>query len=290
MDINLKVKDLVSDNGSWNWTIIRNYLPSFICSAIDNIKPPSIEDGQDHLVWNRTPSGRFSIKSTICLLKDTNAYVNSELWKLVWNIRCPELVRLFLWLVAHDRLPSKSLCKQRLVLDDDTCPNCLQETEDTIHALRDCRFAASIWKQLIPTNYIPYFFRLPLKDWLIKNLKALPDNSRNVINPWPVTFATTTWLLWKWRNALVFQEDFKPIINPMAKIRFTASDFWYSSLTLAKSSLAKGRQEDRWIRWIPPIPNWIKLNCDGSFNPNKGCAGSGGVFRDQTGSWVLGFT
>ncbi|XP_058185614.1 uncharacterized protein LOC131302837 [Rhododendron vialii] len=45
---------------------------------------------------------------------------------------------------------------------------------------------------------------------------------------------------------------------------------------------------DRVITWHLPLAGEIKLNTDGSFyNPKK--SGFGGVFRDSSGSWILGF-
>ncbi|RDX57863.1 putative ribonuclease H protein, partial [Mucuna pruriens] len=43
-------------------------------------------------------------------------------------------------------------------------------------------------------------------------------------------------------------------------------------------------------RWTKPAPGWLKLNVDGSYDEQKGhSAGCGGVVRDESGEWLLGF-
>ncbi|XP_019251153.1 PREDICTED: uncharacterized protein LOC109230076 [Nicotiana attenuata] len=42
-----------------------------------------------------------------------------------------------------------------------------------------------------------------------------------------------------------------------------------------------------WVKWTPPPTNMYKLNTDGVGNPDKG--GVGGVFRNTSGNWILGY-
>ena len=44
------------------------------------------------------------------------------------------------------------------------------------------------------------------------------------------------------------------------------------------------------IRWERPRSDWRKLNTDGSSLGNLGLADGGGVIRDETGNWVVGFS
>ncbi|KAJ1384635.1 Ribonuclease H domain [Sesbania bispinosa] len=43
------------------------------------------------------------------------------------------------------------------------------------------------------------------------------------------------------------------------------------------------------IKWIPPSPESIALNVDGSSLGNPGPAGYGGVLRNTYGQWLKGF-
>jgi len=44
------------------------------------------------------------------------------------------------------------------------------------------------------------------------------------------------------------------------------------------------------VNWVPPNENQVALNVDGCSLGNTGQAGCGGLIRDHTGSWLLGFS
>lgn len=43
------------------------------------------------------------------------------------------------------------------------------------------------------------------------------------------------------------------------------------------------------VRWIPPTPDWVRINTDGAARGLEGVAWCGGVLRDNGGQWVCGF-
>ncbi|GLT71206.1 hypothetical protein SLA2020_432400 [Shorea laevis] len=44
------------------------------------------------------------------------------------------------------------------------------------------------------------------------------------------------------------------------------------------------------VGWQPPLAGFVKLNTDGSALKNSSIAGAGGVFRDEFGNWLCGFS
>lgn len=42
-------------------------------------------------------------------------------------------------------------------------------------------------------------------------------------------------------------------------------------------------------RWRPPAVGWIKLNVNGAAARDESWFAAGGLFRDVSGSWVVGF-
>ena len=49
------------------------------------------------------------------------------------------------------------------------------------------------------------------------------------------------------------------------------------------------RKEPLLIGWSPPPTGFVKLNSDGSAFGNPGSTGAGGVLRDCSGKWIIGF-
>lgn len=56
-----------------------------------------------------------------------------------------------------------------VILNDSTCA-CLQHEETTIHALRECNLACSVWQQLLLNLEWDNLFSMHVKEWLAKNL------------------------------------------------------------------------------------------------------------------------
>lgn len=50
------------------------------------------------------------------------------------------------------------------------------------------------------------------------------------------------------------------------------------------------RPEPRWVSWIAPTEGWVCLNVHGSSRGNPGPTGFGGVVRNASGVWLMGFT
>lgn len=57
---------------------------------------------------------------------------------------------LLLWLITHDRLKTASLLWHHRAIPTPSCTLCGEQFEDTLHALRDCRYASRIWAAFLP--------------------------------------------------------------------------------------------------------------------------------------------
>lgn len=42
-------------------------------------------------------------------------------------------------------------------------------------------------------------------------------------------------------------------------------------------------------RWQPPAAGWVKLNADGATATDESWAATGGLLRDASGGWLVGF-
>lgn len=56
---------------------------------------------------------------------------------------------------------------------------------------------------------------------------------------------------------------------------------------LSKSSLVK---REIIVKWKFPPPSWIKLDVDGSVCEEGSSASCGGILRDDSGKWIVGFS
>ena len=121
-----------------------------------------------------------------------------------------------------------------------------------------------------------------LDNWVMKNLK----NGNIAFDRVPVHlfFACAVWFIWKWTCKKVLKVDFVVPQNFFQCINRFCCDWVNANLVLAIKDYFLIS-----IAWTPPSVGWVKLNVDGSCNPNSGTISVGGVLRDHLKNWLKGF-
>lgn len=185
-------------------------------------------------------------------------------------------------MLVHDRLLTNVAIAKRGLSNVRSCSFCGAAEESTLHALRDCPFAASVWLRLGAVTRDPQFFAFCFEDWLMNNLRGkvcFTSHFDDTGLDWSMVFIVGCWLIWKRRSKGVFESDFKlPVMSAKVIISYS-NDMVSSSL----SNLV-GRPKDQiFVAWSPPMELWIKLNVDGSFTANPYSASCGGVPRNSSG-------
>ncbi|CAA7059623.1 unnamed protein product [Microthlaspi erraticum] len=104
---------------------------------------------------------------------------------------------------------------------------------------------------------------------------------------WSTVFAISVWWIWKWRCWNVFGNNGKC----RDRVRFLKN--LATEISLANEKLrgrqAVGTRVERRIAWKLPENGWWKMNTDGASRGNPGSTATGGVLRDEYGTWVSGF-
>lgn len=85
-------------------------------------------------------------------------------WKKIWKLPGPQKVKVFLWLAWQDRLLTNKARLTRNLSHDSSCPSCGHDVEDTLHVLRDCARAKTVWSVLVENSVQQRFFSLDLAD------------------------------------------------------------------------------------------------------------------------------
>ncbi|GLT81967.1 hypothetical protein SLE2022_003880 [Rubroshorea leprosula] len=125
---------------------------------------------------------------------------------------------------------------------------------------------------------------LNFEEWLRKNAQAQMSSGAPSQN-WSTLFLFTIWVIWKSRNALIFNNKKTP---PHVLFQQASSLVRDTNLVLATNILSSPRVP-RWVRWFPPDFPFFKLNTDGAMNHSTGQASAGGLIRDHGGRWIHGF-
>jgi hypothetical protein len=119
-----------------------------------NSIPLSRTNQLDKKIWKGTANGLFSVKSAYHLAKEIEdrqtaecsmGLQNSDVWKLIWKLKVPNVEKNFIWRVCHDILPTRDNLLRRKVVTDPSCPMCGLEVETPIHLLWNCPSAMDVW-------------------------------------------------------------------------------------------------------------------------------------------------
>jgi hypothetical protein len=121
----------------------------------------------------------------------------TALWKSVWKVRGPPVIKLFLWKACRNVLATKENLHRRTIISDPLCPICELENESVGHILWSCGSAKDVWLESIrkiqkssnaEKEFINIFIDLVAK----LDLKEMQ------------LFAVIACNLWLWRNTFMF--------------------------------------------------------------------------------------
>jgi hypothetical protein len=151
-----RVSDLINfETNWWNIPLLEQIFPEEMVEQICNI-PISPRQIKDRLVWAGTKNGLFSVRSAYNLdleLLDRQKGCASvtpstrSSWKLIWQLKIPRTVQLFLWRVCNDILPTKGKLWKRHIVENPLCPLCGIEFESSTHAIWLCEVAKEVWSE-----------------------------------------------------------------------------------------------------------------------------------------------
>ncbi|KAJ1688151.1 hypothetical protein LUZ63_019541 [Rhynchospora breviuscula] len=149
------------------------------------------------LTWKWSTTGDYSAASAYRLLADPG--MRSPYHKLLWKIKAPPKVQIFLWLILLDRVLTQQNLVRRNWPSITSCQCCSEGCMETsVHLFVHCNFAKQIWTQL------QIRFNLPLLTFTT-DLPAFWLQNRETIGPsWDIIWAASSWAIWKERNSRIF--------------------------------------------------------------------------------------
>jgi hypothetical protein len=171
-----KISDLFSNDPlssvpAWNLPLL-NYL--FDETTIREVLKINISTHTTSLfIWTPSANGMFNTKSAHKLISSQRTHLSTsplpaanrkKLWKLNLNDR----LKLFLWKIAWDIVPSKSRLNSVFLIPqtDLVCPLCKVEEDSLSHLFFNCFFARISWRQSPWPLDSPKWSGLSLAEWI----------------------------------------------------------------------------------------------------------------------------
>jgi len=154
-DSDLMVKEFIIPAKHWDTVKLSQYVPNDVIQLIQRIPLP-ITDVADSFCWGYSGSGDFTTKSATWQAHD-NISREQSLWKYhwIWNLDVMPKIKIFLWQLCHNALPSKGTLLRRGIQLDPLCLACNTDIEDTDHIFLRCPIVQKVWELAMLHQWIP---------------------------------------------------------------------------------------------------------------------------------------
>lgn len=173
-------------------------------------------------------------------------------WTELWGLNLPPRIRMFLWRAYKNILPLGVELARRHVIPNPYCSHCGVELETIAHVLTQCRGLRQIWSNppfsLQPADTHESFWSLYLRF-----KRSLPQEQ-------VIIGLVIWWKTWDVRNKEVHgvDEGFPPDLVDWARNYLEIyQGAQVKPLPTSPSPVARV--------WVPPDPEFIKINVDAAF-------------------------
>lgn len=204
------VSDLIDpETRNWNVELISTHLWEVDKQRILQI-PIGTATSRDRRIWHYSKNGAFSISSCYHMIFEATrrgssgvtkremgdgSYSNHINWSLVWRMKVPPKVKMFVWRAALNTLPHRAELFRRKITHSPYCEHCHGEEETTDHILQRCRGTTAIW-QAPPFSLQQLGERQSFWAWLTFLRSSLASETY-------LLAVVVMWKLWEVRNAEV---------------------------------------------------------------------------------------
>jgi hypothetical protein len=147
----LVVSDLINPNATWNTPLL---LSLFNPQSVREIQKIYINPSPcPEFLWTPSTSGNFSTSSAYSLISNprVSSYpspLDSNSWKHLWKLKLNARLKLFLWKIAWDIIPTKARLKSIFPISSAVSlyPLCKVEEDSLPHLFFKCCFAKIAWR------------------------------------------------------------------------------------------------------------------------------------------------
>lgn len=153
-----------------------------------------------HRVWLAEANGVFSVKSAYSLL--CAGKTRSAIGKIIWKSRAPTRCKFFMFLAMRGACLTTDNLQRRGWQMASICHLCLADGESCSHIFHDCPFTQQVWTRIRSRLDLPCSTPSEgLINWWYTARKIVHKQDRKTFDAGVIL---VTWLVWKERNARIF--------------------------------------------------------------------------------------
>ncbi|KAL8498941.1 hypothetical protein ACS0TY_022048 [Phlomoides rotata] len=139
---------------------------------------------------------------------DIGVQIAAEDFKLIWRTFAPAKVKVHVWRVLRERIPTKMNLFRRNVLshgDDLKCVWCGDHNETVRHVLFECYFSFRVWMEVCKWMGVETVLHSSPSKILLQFSRLLGGIRGRTMGV--CIWECVVWLLWKGRNVKLFRNE-----------------------------------------------------------------------------------
>jgi hypothetical protein len=194
-------------------------------------------------------------------------------WTSLWKVKIPSKIRVFIWRLAKQSIPTGDVRHRRNMALDSSCGIC-GATDSWRHSLLECRMSRCVWA-LVPEEITEHMDRTTepnAKQWIFQMMSTL--NHSELIRCF-----VTLWAIWFARRKVIHENIFQ---SPLSTYNFVESSI--RDLEMAapvQQGLHRRRRDEPAPRWIAPPTGYAKINVDAAVQKQRFSGAVAAVCRGQ---------
>jgi hypothetical protein len=248
------VTDLYYNDNNEHWTFLwrrrffiwEEELLDQLCALIN---PITLSDAGDRWGWIPEKGEDFTVSSTFSLISqfmETNLYVSLSyrpVFSAIWKCEAPSKVCAFAWQLIHDRIPNRLNLKRRQIIVDDADVLCAfwgEAAESSQHLFIYCVDALKVLKAVFNWLQGPFL----LHHNLVSLFNCLiHSKGRKLRKRLTMIWNGAVWAIWRRRNAKIFYNGGKEVVEVIEEIKVQTWKWWLSHLKVSKPLLYEWQME-----------------------------------------------
>jgi hypothetical protein len=284
---------LNDSNSSWSVDVVRSVFEEEVADQILQV-PISRRGGEDFISWPFTKFGSYSVRSAYNFARTGQFFLeqstksrgtcsgseqDAKLWKKLWATKAPGKMKINVWRLAHDCLPTGAQLCRRHIPASGACVYCKRE-ETAEHVFLFCQFANEVWQEikLAYDIHLRRKFFTCTKTWVFDFLSRSTERECMIM-------MVTIWHLWLARNDA---RNDAPMRHPHTIVQQIKAYVEMIEMHLYDQNPSTRREPNSSrARWAPPPEGTICVNVDAALFTSSRQMGTGVVIRNHNGECLL---
>jgi hypothetical protein len=202
---------------SWNVSLLHEFFLPLDIEVIRSI-PICTRTAEDFWAWQYEKAGVFSVKSAYHMVVNSrrrrgawleniatssNHQQEEKDWASLWKIKVPSKIRVFLWRLARNTIPTMDVRHHRNMVDNCGYSLC-GEPDSWRHSLLECTMSRCVWA-LIPetiTEHMERTIEPDAKHWFFSMMNTLKHEDT-------ILCFVTLWAIWFARRKAIHEGRFQ---------------------------------------------------------------------------------